>query len=320
MGVTNKITFQKHDPLAIKEKTREDAEKWSATLLERSPWMKDRIKIVEHITIQPVSADPPNCDMWSVPKGEGEQIQIHLAELLEEEMKERGLTIDDLVMQMGPHFTEKERGICKLSWDMFFAVRTVYIVLGVMANQLADAFDVPATFFISFHESWRKSEKARLKASSPSPIAPESSPKGEAEELGDDICGYCEGLDKGASVCYCTYPIQPSTPSPIAGAEQIDWRKKYDEMEEAQSRSIDRAGELMKIIKDREADRSREQDLKNYFRSRAAGAEQINQELLDAILLVREESANTGDASRETWTKLNTAIAHADEWRRTNGE
>ena len=48
---------------------------------------------------------------------------IHLAEIIQDEMKERNWDIDALVMHMGPHFTEQDWGICKLSWEMFFEVR-----------------------------------------------------------------------------------------------------------------------------------------------------------------------------------------------------
>jgi hypothetical protein len=60
----------------------------------------------------------------------------HLAELLEEEMAERGWTITDLVMNMGPHFSAEDWGICQLSWDLFFAVREPYVILG---NEWEDA-------------------------------------------------------------------------------------------------------------------------------------------------------------------------------------
>jgi hypothetical protein len=83
----------------------------------------------------------------------------HLAELLEEEMTERKWTLDDLVMYMGPHFSQKDWYICKLSWEMFFAVREPGIILGdEMAQQLADALGVSKSFFTNFHEAWRKSQ------------------------------------------------------------------------------------------------------------------------------------------------------------------
>ena len=82
---------------------------------------------------------------------------IHLAELIEEEMAERNWTITDLIMNMGPHYTPEAWGICQLSWELFFAIRTPDILLGdVMANQLGDAFDITPAFFTAFHEDWRK--------------------------------------------------------------------------------------------------------------------------------------------------------------------
>jgi len=85
---------------------------------------------------------------------------LHLADIIEEEMKERGWSITDLVMHMGPHFTEKDWGITQLSWEMFFAVRDPDIALGeVMAEQLEAAFDVDRAFFVNLHEAWRKSMK-----------------------------------------------------------------------------------------------------------------------------------------------------------------
>jgi hypothetical protein len=90
-----------------------------------------------------------------------EKTKMHLAELLEEEMNARGWTLDDLVMNMGPHFTPEEWGICHLSWDMFFTLRTPDVILGdVMAQQLGDAFDVTPAFFTNFHEAWRRAEKS----------------------------------------------------------------------------------------------------------------------------------------------------------------
>jgi plasmid maintenance system antidote protein VapI len=87
----------------------------------------------------------------------GKAVQ-HLAEIIEEEMRERGWTITDLVMNMGPFADEREWGICQLSWEMFLEVREPCVVLGdVMAQQLADAFDVDPQFFTNLHEVWRKS-------------------------------------------------------------------------------------------------------------------------------------------------------------------
>ena len=83
---------------------------------------------------------------------------VHLAEIIEDEMKERGWSMDDLVMNMGPFYTEEGWGIAKLSWEFFFAGREMRdVVLGdVMAEQLSAAFGVSPQFFTAFHENWRK--------------------------------------------------------------------------------------------------------------------------------------------------------------------
>lgn len=82
---------------------------------------------------------------------------IHLTEVLEEEMKERGWGMQELIMNMGPFYSEKEWAIAELSWELFFEVRDKNVVLGEkMAQQLADAFDISPRFFIDFHENWRK--------------------------------------------------------------------------------------------------------------------------------------------------------------------
>lgn len=67
----------------------------------------------------------------------------HLADLIQEEMKERGWDLDALVMNMGPFYSERDYGICKLSWEMFFAVRGTGIILGdQMAQQLSNALSI----------------------------------------------------------------------------------------------------------------------------------------------------------------------------------
>ena len=84
-------------------------------------------------------------------------VPVHLAEIIQDEMKERGWSMTDLVMNMGPFFTERDWGICQLSWEFFFSAREPYVVLGdTMAKQLATAFDVSPEFFTNLHEGWRK--------------------------------------------------------------------------------------------------------------------------------------------------------------------
>jgi hypothetical protein len=85
----------------------------------------------------------------------------HLAELIEEEMTERGWDITDLVMNMGPHADEHDWAVCQLSWEMFLTLRdNPNVVLGEkMAQQLGDAFDITPSFFTNFHEGWREAQK-----------------------------------------------------------------------------------------------------------------------------------------------------------------
>ena len=85
---------------------------------------------------------------------------FHLADLIQEEMKERNWDITDLVINMGPHYSEHDWGVCQLSWELFFACRDKDVLLGeTMANQLGAAFDVNPKFFSSYHEIWRKYSK-----------------------------------------------------------------------------------------------------------------------------------------------------------------
>ncbi len=92
-------------------------------------------------------------------------IPVHLAEIIQDEMKERGWILGDIIWRMGPHSSVKDHDICKLSWEFFFNVRTPDVVLGdVMANQLATAFGCSAQFFTNFHENWRKAVIAQGEA------------------------------------------------------------------------------------------------------------------------------------------------------------
>lgn len=84
---------------------------------------------------------------------------IHLAELIEEEMQERGWTMNDLIMNMGPFFDEKDWGVCHLSWELFLTIREPNVLLGTaMAQQLGDAFGITPAFFLNFHNGWREAE------------------------------------------------------------------------------------------------------------------------------------------------------------------
>lgn len=88
-------------------------------------------------------------------------LPLHLAEIIEDEMRERKWKLADLIKKMGPFPNKESYGICHLSWEMFLAVRRPDVMLGdVMAEQLAKAFGVDATFLTRLHEDWRKAQPA----------------------------------------------------------------------------------------------------------------------------------------------------------------
>lgn len=84
---------------------------------------------------------------------------LHLAEIIEDEMRERKWTLTDLVNHMGPFADKHAYGVTHLAWEFFLNVRQPDIILGdKMARELATAFNVDAAFFTNLHENWRKSQ------------------------------------------------------------------------------------------------------------------------------------------------------------------
>jgi len=84
-------------------------------------------------------------------------IVIHPAEIILDEMRERGWDIDRLASEMVSPGNAKEWGVTRLSWEMYLEVREPYVLLGDhMAGQLKKAFGVDTQFFLNLHENWRK--------------------------------------------------------------------------------------------------------------------------------------------------------------------
>lgn len=112
-------------------------------------------------------------ELDKLPSGDNESAApaytFHLAELIEEEMRERNWDITDLVMNMGLHEDEKTWAVCQLSFEMFLALRdNPNVVLGEhMAQQLGDAFDVTPSFFTNYHDMWRKNALAKTAPAHP---------------------------------------------------------------------------------------------------------------------------------------------------------
>ena len=83
---------------------------------------------------------------------------MHLAELIEDELKERGWDLDRMTTEAGPYESAQEWGISRVAWDLFMEVRSPNMLLGERgARELGKAFDIDPQFFTNFHETWRKS-------------------------------------------------------------------------------------------------------------------------------------------------------------------
>jgi hypothetical protein len=83
---------------------------------------------------------------------------MHLAELIEDELQERGWDLDRLTDEAGPYDSEHEWQVSRAAWDFFMEVREPNMLLGDRGSiELGKAFDIDPQFFLNFHESWRQS-------------------------------------------------------------------------------------------------------------------------------------------------------------------
>jgi plasmid maintenance system antidote protein VapI len=81
---------------------------------------------------------------------------LHLSEVINEELHERGWTLRDLVFRMRRYESEKDWGIEMLAMEMFMVVHEKTVTLDQKtADGLGTAFDISPQFFINFHEAWR---------------------------------------------------------------------------------------------------------------------------------------------------------------------
>jgi hypothetical protein len=89
---------------------------------------------------------------------------IHLAEVIEEELKERGWTLYDVMLNSGPYADEKEWLVTRATLDLFMAIRTSSILMDdTVANTFGAAFDISPKFFWAFHNNWRAPHIQELK-------------------------------------------------------------------------------------------------------------------------------------------------------------
>ena len=84
---------------------------------------------------------------------------IHLAEVIDDELAERGWTLDTVMLNSGPYADENEWGITMLTLELFMNLRTPDLLMDdTVANTFAAAFDISPAFFWSFHNNWREAQ------------------------------------------------------------------------------------------------------------------------------------------------------------------
>lgn len=109
--------------------------------------------------------------------------RMHVAELIEDELRERGWDRDYLAAKMDPHATPQDWAITRCALDFILEVRCPNLLIDDKSSeQLGRAFDVDPHFFQNFHNLWREEqpECQELCCQSRRQAAPsEHQPKGE---------------------------------------------------------------------------------------------------------------------------------------------
>jgi len=83
--------------------------------------------------------------------------RMHIAELIEDELRERGWDRDDLAAKMDPHATPQDWAITRCALDFLMEVRCPNLLIdNKSSEQLGRAFDVDSRFFQNFHNLWRE--------------------------------------------------------------------------------------------------------------------------------------------------------------------
>jgi hypothetical protein len=89
-------------------------------------------------------------------------VLFHPAEIIEEELQERDWTLDDVMLNSGPYYEQKEYGITRLALELYLTVRETDILMDdTVAGALSRALDISPGFFWSLHNNWRVAEIAR---------------------------------------------------------------------------------------------------------------------------------------------------------------
>lgn len=96
---------------------------------------------------------------------------FHPAEYIEEELKERGWSVHDLVFRMRRYESESDWGRECLAVEMYLTVREPGVLLDwKMAIGFGEAFGVSPQMFINLHEAWRQWKIGSGDAGEPSSV------------------------------------------------------------------------------------------------------------------------------------------------------
>jgi len=83
---------------------------------------------------------------------------IHVAEIIEAEMRERGWDRVEVARRMQPDADDREWGINLCALEFFLEVRCPNVIVGRMDVQFATAFGLEAKFINGLHEQWRSQQ------------------------------------------------------------------------------------------------------------------------------------------------------------------
>jgi plasmid maintenance system antidote protein VapI len=85
---------------------------------------------------------------------------FHPSVFINDELKERGWSLRDLVFRMRRYKSEKDWAVNMLAFEMYMTVHEPDIILGEeMAHDLGTAFNVSPALFLKLHESWRSTQR-----------------------------------------------------------------------------------------------------------------------------------------------------------------
>lgn len=97
---------------------------------------------------------------------------FHPAEVVEDEMRARGWSRDELARRMCRIVTPYDFGVMRLALDLYLEIRTPDAILGDMAEDFARAFGIDADVWVRLDHAWRSHPSTQKASAGPSPKTP----------------------------------------------------------------------------------------------------------------------------------------------------